>query len=345
MDRVTRALDHCLAQVAAGSSPDAALAAIADADLRREVAGLLAAAQELSTGSFGRPRPEFRAGLAGYLAELELPDAQPSATVPLARLARPLVAGAVLLAAILAGMGGWTLRGAATLPGERTQSTALMPPQPTLPPTAIARQLPVPEPDLIPAPNAVRASGTTPRPPSAMAFGRATTVVPPLSATAAPTTAAPTTQVPTISATSDTASSSAATPLAGGPPSASPEPTVVISGLVLADSVPLAEVRVVALRSERGAECPDPRAREVDQTLTDADGRYRLAGLSPGDYRIFAEGGPSCLPRRWHVQELAEGAAEPCMATGMDLSAVPEIGFVNIRFVAVGNFSCPTPPP
>lgn len=345
MDRVARALDQCLAQVAAGMSPDAALATVADDQVRRDVALLLAAALDLTTTSFGTPRPAFRADLARYLSDVELVEPQSAPLTPAARLGRPLLAGVFVVLVLLAGTAGWTVLGGVGVSVNLPQPTAEVPAWPTLPATSVARQAvaqlrkatapalaPTPEPSVRqPLTAATGPRRVTPRGPSETA-----------AAPASPTTVSP----PTASATGapDDAGTTRDTP----EPTASPRPrapTAVVFGQVLHDDVPLAGVRVVALRSEPGARCPDAQAAEVGEARSDVNGDYRLSGLPPGDYRVFAEGGPACLPRRWHLGQLAESADDACRGTTLDLTTATEIGFVNLRFRATDGGSCPSPTP
>ncbi len=81
------------------------------------------------------------------------------------------------------------------------------------------------------------------------------------------------------------------------------------------------------------------------RTTTDAEGAYRFT-VSPGEYLVAAEGGPECLPSRWHVGPFDPGASNAC---GASIITLLEDGqstqFTNILYAE--SVGCPTatPPP
>lgn len=344
MNRMTRALDQGLSQVEAGRPLDSAAAAIADEVLRQDVAGLLAIASELSATTFAEPPAAFRAELARQLSELDMADPPPAHSPDAPGKALPLLGGVVALLAVLSGMAGWAvLRGAPTQP-RRSASLA---PRAVASATLVARRAHAGA-FVVVAPASPTAGSTpiwTPAGHTAAQDPRpaARTAVRPPSPTAGASFLA---EAPTATSLPEDPGTVADTPTPGDPAHGSVEPTVVLSGRVLRGDEPMAGARVVVLRGEPGAGCADVSNRELSQTSSGVDGRFMLSGPATGDYRVFAEGGPACLPRRWHVVQLALSAADPCAATTYELRGQADsIQFVDVRYAPADGGGCPSPSP
>jgi hypothetical protein len=77
------------------------------------------------------------------------------------------------------------------------------------------------------------------------------------------------------------------------------------------------------------------------QATTDADGAFAFR-VPPGTYLVAVEGGPECLPRRWHVGVWDPGAADPCAATALALEEDGQAyGLANVLYP--DSVGCPTP--
>lgn len=102
------------------------------------------------------------------------------------------------------------------------------------------------------------------------------------------------------------------------------KPAVTLAGRVLFDGEPQAGVRLTLLRHDRRGH------RELQAVATDADGRYRLSGLKPGDsYSIEVEPPFPALDVSWphqspYVVKLPETAPDEVLLPEMNLVALTQ---------------------
>jgi hypothetical protein len=67
------------------------------------------------------------------------------------------------------------------------------------------------------------------------------------------------------------------------------------------------------------------------QAVTAADGRFAFA-VPPGEYLVAVEGGPECLPRRWHVGASDPGTSDACASRIIALALGQTAQFANVLY-------------
>lgn len=119
-------------------------------------------------------------------------------------------------------------------------------------------------------------------------------------------------------------------------------PGVRIEGVVLRGGLAVEGALVSAWLVAPGQLCADDVEPAVRVT-TNGEGFYSIEGLATGTYQVSAEGGPSCLPRRWFVGASEMATSDPC-APGSRVIELPLPGdrlqLANLLFDASAG-ECP----
>lgn len=167
-----------------------------------------------------------------------------------------------------------------------------------------------------PMPPASAAPPTTAEDSGASGNNRPPPSTPPPSPTATPTDAATATDMPT-------------------PAPSAAAGAVILSGVVQQGETPLVGLTVELYAAAGLADClPEPSALPSATARTDDLGRFELAGLAAGQYRLSARGGATCLPRRWHTGENSPAVGGPCEdgVVELDLAEGVAARSINVLF-------------